>query len=33
MTHTDGSYLEGLVRHDGAYVHLLPPKMLLLQCW
>ena len=34
LPHTDGSYLNGLVRRDdGRYIHLLPPKMLVLQCW
>ena len=33
LPHTDGSYLHGLVRKDGQYLELLPPKMLLLQCW
>lgn len=33
LPHTDGSYLHGLVYRDGAYIQLLPPKMLLLQCW
>jgi Taurine catabolism dioxygenase TauD, TfdA family len=33
LPHTDGSYLHGLVRKDGRYIELLPPKMLLLQCW
>lgn len=33
LPHTDGSYLNGLVDHDGEYIQLLPPKMLLLQCW
>lgn len=33
LPHTDGSYLHGLVYRDGEYMELLPPKMLLLQCW
>ena len=33
LPHTDGSYLHGLVRRDDEYIQLLPPKMLLLQCW
>ncbi len=33
LPHTDGSYLHGLVRRDGQYIQLLPPKMLVLQCW
>ncbi len=33
LPHTDGSYLHGMVHRDGKYVQLLPPKMLLLQCW
>jgi len=33
LPHTDGSYLHGLVHRDGRYVQLLPPKMLVLQCW
>ena len=33
LPHTDGSYLHGLVRKDGRYIQLLPPKMLVLQCW
>jgi Taurine catabolism dioxygenase TauD, TfdA family len=33
MPHTDGSYLHGLVYRDGQYIQLLPPKMLVLQCW
>ena len=33
LPHTDGSYLHGLVQKDGRYIELLPPKMLLLQCW
>lgn len=33
LPHTDGSYLHSLVFRDGAYTQLLPPKMLLLQCW
>ncbi|MDR3401554.1 MAG: TauD/TfdA family dioxygenase [Chthoniobacter sp.] len=33
LPHTDGSYLHGLVYRDGCYIQLLPPKMLLLQCW
>jgi alpha-ketoglutarate-dependent taurine dioxygenase len=34
LPHTDGSYLHGLVhREDARYIELLPPKMLILQCW
>lgn len=33
LPHTDGSYLHGLVHRDGQYIRLLPPKMLVLQCW
>ncbi len=33
LPHTDGSYLHGMVYRDGKYVQLLPPKMLVLQCW
>src|SRR5271165_2715043 len=33
LPHTDGSYLQGLVRHGGEYIRLLPPQMLVLQCW
>lgn len=33
LPHTDGSYLHGLVARDGDYIELLPPKMLMLQCW
>ncbi len=33
LPHTDGSYLHGLVRRDGHYLQLQPPKMLVLQCW
>ena len=33
LPHTDGSYLHGLVRHEHDYIQLLPPKMLILQCW
>ena len=33
LPHTDGSYLHGMVYRDGQYVQLLPPKMLVLQCW
>ncbi len=33
LPHTDGSYLHGLVRRNGHYIQLLPPKMLVLQCW
>ena len=33
LPHTDGSYLHGLVYSEGLYRQLLPPKMLLLQCW
>ncbi len=33
LPHTDGSYLHGVVRKDGRYIQLLPPKMLILQCW
>jgi alpha-ketoglutarate-dependent taurine dioxygenase len=33
LPHTDGSYLHGLVRKEGRYIQLLPPKMLVLQCW
>jgi TfdA family taurine catabolism dioxygenase TauD len=33
LPHTDGSYLHGMVRKDGRYIQLLPPKMLVLQCW
>ncbi len=33
LPHTDGSYMHGLVHHDGNYIQLLPPKMLVLQCW
>jgi len=33
LPHTDGSYLHGLVHQEGRYVELLPPKMLVLQCW
>ena len=31
--HTDGSYLNGLVRQGDRYLRLFPPKMLALQCW
>ncbi|MBS0518181.1 MAG: TauD/TfdA family dioxygenase [Proteobacteria bacterium] len=33
LPHTDGSYLHGLIRRDDQYLQLLPPKMLVLQCW
>jgi len=33
LPHTDGSYLHGLVHGNGHYIQLLPPKMLVLQCW
>ena len=33
LPHTDGSYLHGLVHRGGYYIQLLPPKMLVLQCW
>jgi alpha-ketoglutarate-dependent taurine dioxygenase len=33
LPHTDGSYLHGLVHQGDKYIELLPPKMLLLQCW
>jgi hypothetical protein len=33
LPHTDGSYLQGLVREGDDYIQLLPPGMLLLQCW
>lgn len=33
LPHTDGSYLQGLVREGDHYLQLLPPGMLLLQCW
>ncbi len=33
LPHTDGSYLHGLVHRNGKYIQLLPPKMLVLQCW
>jgi hypothetical protein len=33
LPHTDGSYLQGLVREGDGYIQLLPPGMLLLQCW
>jgi len=33
LPHTDGSYLHGLVHREGHYIQLLPPKMLVLQCW
>ena len=33
LPHTDGSYLQGLVRHGDEYIRLLPPQMLVLQCW
>ena len=33
LPHTDGSYLHGIVHRDGHYIQLLPPKMLVLQCW
>lgn len=33
LPHTDGSYLHGLVRHGDTYIRLLPPQMLVLQCW
>jgi alpha-ketoglutarate-dependent taurine dioxygenase len=33
LPHTDGSYLQGLVRYNDDYIQLLPPKMLILQCW
>lgn len=33
LPHTDGSYLQGLVRQGEDYVRLLPPQMLVLQCW
>ncbi len=33
LPHTDGSYLNGLVYNGSDYTQLLPPKMLLLQCW
>ena len=33
LPHTDGFYLQGLVRHNGEYIRLLPPQMLVLQCW
>ncbi len=33
LPHTDGSYMHGLVRCGGHYIQLLPPKMLVLQCW
>jgi hypothetical protein len=33
LPHTDGSYLHGLIRRGEDYIQLLPPKMLILQCW
>lgn len=33
LPHTDGSYLQGLVRQGDDYIRLLPPQMLVLQCW
>jgi len=33
LPHTDGSYLQGLVRHGDEYIRLMPPRMLVLQCW
>jgi alpha-ketoglutarate-dependent taurine dioxygenase len=33
LPHTDGSYLLGLVAREDGYLELLPPKMLMLQCW
>jgi alpha-ketoglutarate-dependent taurine dioxygenase len=33
LPHTDGSYLQGLVRHGDGYIHLLPPQMIVLQFW
>ena len=33
LPHTDGSYLHGLLRRDDRYIQILPPKMLVLQCW
>ena len=33
LPHTDGSYLQGMVREGDHYVQLLPPGALLLQCW
>ena len=33
LPHTDGSYLQGLVRQGDDYIRLMPPQMLVLQCW
>ncbi len=32
LPHTDGTFVQGLVRQGDGYVELYPPKMLVLQC-